>query len=257
MKKLIIVMMLVMLLLVPVSCINSTVLDGTRWSLIEINGSEIIEGTHISLYFDDGTATGSAGCNSYYGDYSTKNPNILKIQVPGRTDMDCPSPEGVIEQEKVYLSTLPRAATYEIDNDNLEIYSEDKRKLLVFERKQKFQMNPDKLIGTSWQLVSMNGAPILEGLSILLTFESGSRATGRAGVFNYVLDYTASGDSIRWGMGSHRLRELPQLPRELEHQALEYTDAIARASHYNLTEDRLEIFTSRGDSFVYKPFGDS
>ena len=257
MKKPIIVMMLVILLLVPVSCINSTVLDGTRWSLIEIKGSGLIEDTHISLYFKDGTASGSAGCNRYYGDYSTKNPNILKIQAPGRTEEGCPSPEGVMEQEKVYLSTLPNAATYEIDNDNLEIYSEDKRKLLVFERKQKFQMNPDKLIGTSWQLVSMNGAPILEGLSILLTFESDSRATGRAGVFHYVLDYTASGDSIRWGMGTRRLRELPQLPRELETQALEYTSAIGRASHYNLTTDRLEIFTSRGGVFVYKPFGDS
>ena len=144
-----------------------------------------------------------------------------------------------------------------IDNGNLEIYSEDKRKLLVFERKQKFQMNPDKLIGTTWQLVSMDGAPILEGLSISLTFESDSRATGRAGVLNYFLDYTASGDSILWGGGTRRLRELPQLPRELETQALEYTDAIARASHYNLTTDRLEIFTSRGGVFVYKPFGDS
>ena len=103
----------------------------------------------------------------------------------------------------------------------------------------------------------MNGAPILEGLSISLTFESDSRATGRAGVFNYFLDYTASGDSILWGGGTRRLRELPQLPRELETQALEYTSAISAASHYNLTTDRLEIFTSRGGVFVYKPFGDS
>lgn len=254
MKKLIIGLILVVLLLVPVSCSNSGALDGTQWSLVEINGDGLIEGTHISLSFSNGTARGSAGCNNYSGEYSTENPDILNIQAPERTEEGCISPEGVLEQEEAYLSALPNAATYEIINDNLVIYSQDNKKPLVFIRKQEFRMNPADLIGTSWQLTSMNDAPVPDGLIITLTFESDSEASGRSGVFNYRLDYIASGDKISWGIGVSRTGELP---RELETYALDYTDTIARANQYNLTEKRLEIFTSKGGVLVYKPFGDS
>ena len=42
-------------------------LDGTQWSLSEINGKELIAGSHVSLYFRNGSVWGSAGCNIYGG----------------------------------------------------------------------------------------------------------------------------------------------------------------------------------------------
>ena len=229
-------------------------LDGTQWSLVSINDGELIEGSHISLYFRNGSVWGSAGCNIYGGDYSTEDPNILKIPVPGMTEMACPSPEGVLGQEQEYVNTLHNAALYSVTYDTLEIYSSGNHKLLLFERKQEYSMNPADLIGTSWQLVSMNEAPILEGLSITLTFDSDSEASGRAGCIDYVLPYTASGDDIRWGMSTKRDGELPQ---EIERQALHYTDIIMWGANYRLTAEQLEIFTAKGDTLIYKPLGSS
>lgn len=269
MKKLItqiVILLMLLLILNAIACSNneketqstptlqddgiSIELDGTQWALISINDSELIEGSHISLYFRNGSVWGSAGCNTYGGDYSTEDPNILKILGLVVTAIDCPSPEGVIEQEEEYVNTIHNSALYSVTDNKLTIYSSGNQKLLVFERKQEFAMNPADLVGTSWQLVSMNGDPVIEGLSITLTFDSDSEASGRAGCFDYVLPYTASGDDIRWGMGTKRNGELPW---ELESQALRYTDIIMWGANYRLTAEQLEIFTAKGDILVYNP----
>lgn len=242
--------LLILFLMVPAGCKNASPLEGTRWSLIEINGGGIIDGTYISLSFYGNTAEGNGGCNRYYGEYSTEEPNLLNIQGPGATDEGCTEPEGVLEQERAYFKALSNAATYEIIDDNLVIYGQDNQKLLVFEKVRNFRRDPSNLVGTAWQLESMNDTPVPDGLSITLTFDSGSQASGRSGIFDYRLDYTASGDRM-WGTGSWRTQG--ELPRDLEIYALDYTHTIASANQYNLSEARLEIFTSRGDVLVYKP----
>ncbi|HEY4662125.1 MAG TPA: META domain-containing protein [Candidatus Humimicrobiaceae bacterium] len=224
-------------------------LDGTQWKLISLNGSELIEGTHISLYFRNGIVWGSAGCNIYGGEYLTEDPDILNIPGVGKTEMDCLSPEGIMEQDDTYTRSLTNAAFYYVTGEHLEIYSADKQKLLIFERKPEYPMNPADLVGTSWQLISINGDQVTEGLSIMLTFDSDSEASGCAGCFDYELSYEASGDDIRWGIRSERNGELPQ---DLEFQALRYTDSILWASNYRLTTDGLEIYTAKGDILVYK-----
>lgn len=81
--------LLILFLMVPAGCKNASPLEGTRWSLIEINGGGIIDGTYISLSFYGNTAEGNGGCNRYYGEYSTEEPNLLNIQGPGGTDEGC------------------------------------------------------------------------------------------------------------------------------------------------------------------------
>jgi len=225
-------------------------LDGTQWSLSEINGKELIKGSYISLYFRNGSLHGSAGCNTYGAEYPTEEHAILKIPMPSITEAACSSPKGVLEQEQEYVKTLSSAAQFSIADNKLKIYNHENKKLLVFERILEYSMNPADLVGTSWQLVSVNGDRVLEGLSITLTFDSDSEASGRAGCFDYVLPYRASGDDIRWGMHSKRDGELPW---KLERQALHYTDSIMWVANYRLSSDRLELYTSKGNILVYEP----
>ena len=258
MKKILIYALIILLGLPLIACsqpaASSPELDGTQWSLIEINGKGLIEGSYISLYFHNGSVEGSAGCNTYGVDYSTEEPNILKIPMPGMTEEACSSPEGVLEQEQEYVNTLSSAAFYSISDNKLEIYGPGNKKLLVFERIPEYPMDPADLVGTSWQLISMNGDPVIEGLSVTLYFDSDSEASGHAGCFDYVLPYTASGDDIRWGMSTRRDGELPQ---ELENQALRYTASVMWVSNYRLTPGMLELYTSKGDTLVYEPLESS
>ena len=165
--------------------------------------------------------------------------------------MNCKSPEGVLEQEEEYITTLGNAAQYSVTDSKLEIYSSGNQKLLVFERIPEYSMNPADLVGTSWHLVSINGVPVLEDLSITLTFDSDSEASGRAGCIDYVLPYTASGDDIRWGMIAKRDIECSYS------QTLNYTGIVMWGANYRITAEKLEIFTAKGDTLTYKPLGSS
>jgi hypothetical protein len=148
------------------------------------------------------------------------------------------------------LKSLRNAICCRVVDDSLELYDViTNNRSLVFERQPEYPMNPADLVGTKWQLVSMNGDSVPEGLTITLDFESDSLASGQAGCFAYSLPYETDGDNIRWGINSRRTGELPP---ELEKYALRYTDSLLWTFNYRLAKDRLEIFTSRGDTLIYK-----
>ena len=80
---------------------------------------------------EDGQASGSAGCNQYFGGYELSG---SKLSIPGplgSTMMACP--EDIMEQERVYLQALQAAESYEIDGDELRINCGEE--VLVFKRK--------------------------------------------------------------------------------------------------------------------------
>lgn len=44
---------------------ETSVLDGTQWTLVSLHGQRLVENTRITLNFSEGFVNGSAGCNSY------------------------------------------------------------------------------------------------------------------------------------------------------------------------------------------------
>ena len=93
------------------------VLEGTDWNLDAFNDGQgafgnLIEGTHITASFEsDGNLGGSGGCNVYNTTYAADS-NNLSIGPILSTQMACPEPEGVMDQESKYLTALEQAATY-------------------------------------------------------------------------------------------------------------------------------------------------
>lgn len=226
--------------------------DGSQWKLISINGNELVRGSYISLYFQKEKVWGSCGVNIYGGKYATASPNILNLSQIISTAMG--GPDDLIRQEGIYLKNIQSAKYALLSGNQLEITSANNTELLVFERLPEYPENPASLVGTNWQLVSMNDQSVREGLSITLNFVSENGASGEAGCFYYALSYDnglPDGDDIRWGISSSRVGNLPN---ELEEQASRYTDSIAWAANYRLTKDRLEIYTARGDRLIYRPF---
>ncbi|MDG6256004.1 MAG: META domain-containing protein [Methanomicrobiaceae archaeon] len=112
-------------------------LTKTQWTLTSIGRSgdavsSLIAGTAITATFSpDGNVTGSAGCNRYGAAYRTGGTSI-SIDPPISTKIFCTGPEGVMEQEAVYLSLLGSAAGYRIDGDRLEILDDEGRAVLWF-----------------------------------------------------------------------------------------------------------------------------
>lgn len=101
------------------------------WSLVSLDGEPLIPGTTITANFNSGQVTGAAGCNQYFASYSVAG-TTLAIGGAGSTKMYCTSPEGVIEQEGLFLSLLQKASRYSLDEGKLVIRDVSGSSILVF-----------------------------------------------------------------------------------------------------------------------------
>ena len=107
----------------------------TEWSLTifvrlgegsTLRDTEAIRGSKITISFDKDAFSGSAGCSSYQGlakledGWITVNPQSLDV---GRKA--CQTPEGVMEQEAMYLGLLPKLTQYGMYGDALYMRTND------------------------------------------------------------------------------------------------------------------------------------
>jgi heat shock protein HslJ len=99
--------------------------------LISLNGNALIEDTEITLNFKEASLDGSAGCNTYRGSY-TASEDSLRLSGVYWTEIGCPEPEGILDQEKAYFDALNAAARYRVDGDRLEVYDEAGTQILAF-----------------------------------------------------------------------------------------------------------------------------
>ena len=118
---------------------DTVTLENKTW-VLESYGEQgdlqvILEGTEITATFEsaEGQVKGSAGCNSYFGDYQIDN-NKLSFSMMAHTEMYCMDPEGVMEQETEYLRLLSKAKSYEISEGKLRITAGSE--ILIFNAKQ-------------------------------------------------------------------------------------------------------------------------
>ena len=106
-------------------------LTDTAWRLTDLNGTEPIPGTRLTIEFEAGQISGKAGCNQYGGSYSIKGEKI-EFDSVYNTEMACQTPEGVMEQEQIYLSTLRNAVRVFQRDENLILFDNAGR-VLIFE----------------------------------------------------------------------------------------------------------------------------
>jgi heat shock protein HslJ len=110
-------------------------LVGTTWTLDSVYSgdavSSVITGTTITAVFgEDGSITGSAGCNRYFASYHATGTS-LTVGAVGSTKMHCTGP-GVMEQEMTYLASLSRAAAFTITGNRLSLADANGSTLLSF-----------------------------------------------------------------------------------------------------------------------------
>jgi heat shock protein HslJ len=98
-------------------------LQGTTWELVKMGDALPVAGTTVTIMFEDGTASGSAGCNSYSGGYSLDGDSLAFGEIAS-TLMACMEP-GVMEQESAYLVFLQQATSHAILDGFLYIYRDD------------------------------------------------------------------------------------------------------------------------------------
>ena len=105
--------------------------------ILEVDAvKSLVAGTEITATFgEDGTLSGSAGCNRYQSRYVVDRGQELTIELPLATKSHCATPKGVMEQELSFLALLSSAFRFKVDGRMLVLTNGVGKRLVDFERK--------------------------------------------------------------------------------------------------------------------------
>jgi heat shock protein HslJ len=84
--------------------------------------TSVLGGVTLTAKFEDGTVSGSTGCNTFTGTYETDGDNITMGPL-ATTRAACPTPE-LTTQESQYLIALGLARTFEVAGNRLDLFRE-------------------------------------------------------------------------------------------------------------------------------------
>ena len=111
-----------------------------EWLLVNFDdqGSKkkVIATPQTTIQFSTERLSGLAGCNRYFAGYQLKNRYDLTIERIVATEMACPDPVGIMQQEHTYLQLLSRAKAYYIRDGQLTLYNADKVAILIFQQRE-------------------------------------------------------------------------------------------------------------------------
>jgi heat shock protein HslJ len=214
-----------------------------------MNGYALQPDTVITLRFDAERAYGRGGCNRYSGEYSLGPGQSFSIGEGGWTEIACPEPAGVMEQEAEYFSSVWKVNTYQLEGNRLSLMNRPEGILLQYQRLPKFDVDPRELTGKSWQLVSAPGLLRAEIEAVTLWFNVDT-FEGTTACRDYEGSYGVDGDSLFVGglrmVGDSDCGEKARRAEEV------YRLLLSDAWQYNLTESTLVLYTERGEELVFR-----
>jgi len=130
----------------------------------------VIDGSSVTLTLgSDGTASGSAGCNSFGGSYTITGDQISFDEIVS-TLMACVD-DAVMEQERQYLEALQSAGTYLVTADALTIEYNSGEGVLSFVRASTLP-TPTATAAPASASTGMTYASLYTGLTFLNFFSS-------------------------------------------------------------------------------------
>lgn len=202
-------------------------LEGTSWALVSLGkpGEEtpVIEGSNVTMEFEDGgQVSGAGGCNSYGGKYNANN-GVLTFEDITSTLMAC-ADEQITAQETRYLQALKTAGRYSVDENRLSILYENDQSVLNFEQ----------MAGGS---TTSNQSPVITDANLMPTGADEKRYTLTAEAGQTItVEITSDGAplslTITSPSGIERFPELTQVNGSYE---INHTFTASETGEYRLT----------------------
>lgn len=207
----------------------------TSWKL-----TGAVEGTVPTLMFaQDGTLSGSTGCNSFSGTW-TQDGESVSIELGPMTRMACTSDEGN-EQEQRIIDALGEVAGAEQSATTLRLVDADGQDLLSYDA-----VTGD-LQGTSWKVTGVNTGSAVESSALTeqltLSFGTEGSVTGQGGCNGFKGTYTLEGGTITFSEFASTMKGCDEAVMQLEDQ---YLGALAASSVVERTGDSLTLRDDAG-----------
>lgn len=77
----------------PPTTVSVAELDGSTFASTAVSGYELVDGTELTLSFQDGLMTATAGCNTHFGPYEVEQDTLRWTGSPATSLMECPEAE--------------------------------------------------------------------------------------------------------------------------------------------------------------------
>jgi heat shock protein HslJ len=229
-------------------------LEGTTWVLGSYLDSEgvlvrTLPGSQPTANFQEGQVRGTAGCNSYFGEYELGAGGELTLGPMGRTEMYC-MPEELMAQEDAFLEAFGRTASYLISEDTLQLEDANGNQILVFSA-----LEPAPLAGSLWQLSSFveeGGAvaSLLAGTEITATFDEQGTLAGSAGCNSYSTGYEVSGSQVSIAGPVVSTMMMCADPEGIMEQEAKYLAALELVASYAIETRQLTLFDGEGQAIL-------
>jgi heat shock protein HslJ len=229
---------------------SPAVLTGVTWQMTMVNNGQdavvsALAGSEVTALFgEDGSLTGSAGCNRYTASYQLDG-DSLTVGPAASTMMMCPDPEGVMDQEAAYLKALETVASFELSGDRLTLRTASGAIAVEYSLAESIGISD-----TIWNmsLFYIGGDAVtnpLAGTSITALFAEDGKLSGSTGCNQYFSTYKLDGDQLTIGpLGSTKMA-CPEPPGVME-QEVAILALLENTSAYYINADTLFLLDANG-----------
>ncbi len=243
-----ILVILTMATLVLSACQPQTTASITgTWILSELNGNPVASDANIILILENGTLSGSDGCNHLGGSYSVDEEKFNVGEDMVGTLMACE--EAIMQRAGEYTQALQNAATFKVVDAKLQLLDESDSVVAVFDAQSQ------ELAGTSWLVnfvstasedgvvSSLDSQPVEQTLA----FDAEGKFNGNAGCNSYFGSYEVEENNLSLGaIGATKMA--------CEEDAMQaestYLSALEKAATYQITGQTLQIRDAEGNTLV-------
>jgi heat shock protein HslJ len=188
------------------------------------------------VFGEQGRLSGSTGCNSFSGTYTTAGSSLTIVLGP-MTQKACVSPT-LTAQESAITAQLPTVSAYRITGTVLTLTGNENGELFTY------TAAPTSLRGTTWNVTGVNngkGAVETTGLTekLTATFGKDNSFSGFGGCNQLRGTYTLSGTTgVKIGPLAATKKTCGTAVDQLESQ---YVSALSRATKYELAGTTLTL----------------
>jgi len=211
---------------------------------------EPVPGRTITLTINDGQATGTSACNSYFGTVAIDGGSV-RFDGLGGTEMAC-EPD-VMALEQAYLAALGNVREAAVEGDQLVLTGADVE--LRFDTVEPFE--PAALVGTSWELEAVIGAGGLDasassplGEPATLELAHDGTITGSTGCNGFGGTYEVDGDQFTVGELAHTTHACPG--DDIAAQARTLQELYAQPLTVSIKGEVLTLSAADGSGLVYR-----
>lgn len=226
----------------PTTAPTTDLLTAQMWQLTQLGSEPVLaESTITAQFTQEGTLSGSDGCNQYTTTYTVSGSTLTVGEPIASTKRACPT--ALESQTTAFYSALTQANSFSVTSESLTLTTAEGESLV-------FAPVSTSLSDTNWEVVGYNNGneavvSVILGTTITANFSANNTISGSGGCNSYNGSYTTSGDSIAISNIASTLM-LCMDPEGASEQETQYFAALQSAATYTMFPDKMEFRTASG-----------